>query len=277
MQAKAIKTGVLYAYAPSKYSHPRPVVVLDVEETYRLRGGIPSKHSFEQERERKSVHYDNYVEIMARPIWQVGRRDPRTGKPMVNFPSHAYGYHESETGYLVVSVPAAHAGKAMDTSPEMLRRLRAVTLDEVLAITANDNRSGNLPGLEVFVVRPRDLVGDWEEISEARATEAELRQNLADQARAESDARVANAQQRVDALRALNLPGRFADAKESHSSGWGHETPTYEGNTGAVSLTLDQVDALLSLIPEGVVYTPPSDTEDDDWTYRKPEYDTDND
>ena len=253
MKKSEIKAGVLYAYQTSKYRKPQPVVVLDVTKTY-VSGA--AKHG--------------KVDPLS-PRW-VERLDHR-GKPMFS-KGDAFS---RDVGFLAVGRGAARPGcEVPRPDSNYLAGLRKVTLADALGVRFGDTIAGTVLS-EIGLVNPRFVLGEWDVVMGHLDAEAEIIANLSALNKAESDARVAAATARVKALRALGLPGTIDTPSEDRvwRSGVEKAAATYSGNTKTITLTLAQVDALLSLIPEGATIPEAVDTEDDGWTLRKPQYDQD--
>lgn len=269
-----MKVGVVYAYQESKYSRPTPVIVLDTTHTYTRRTWVSEPYSAPAADAPAARHreYDEQMERAERSRQQtawVRDSQPRVAK--------ASGYGgANDHGYLVIGTGewlgtfVQQAIKARGGMDAWVRHLRTISLEQVLAVTGADSTDGRVGDVPVGVINPRFLIGEWDVVNEERQAAEELAQDMARIAQEESDARVAQATERVEALRALSLPGKIDQPQEFKSGGSG----TWKGNTAGVTLSLAQVDALLSLLPEGAVYVPPSDTEPDGWTYARPEYDT---
>ena len=274
MQTKDMKTGVLYACQTSKYVTPLPVVVLDVEHLYSAREWPSTYRSAPlQEPTEAGMRRIQEAEQRRALALQQSAWEERPLRHGVTTGSSEYGLRTRPRGYLAVGYGVQMYGSdPIDVDDASYhRRLLSVTLDEVLAVTGEQSLVGHLGDLAVGVITPRWLKGEWAKIREEHLDAKELEANLAAQAKAASQERVAAAMQRIEGLRDLGLPGRIADAAESLS----YSTPReWKGNTSSVSLTMAQVDALLSLIPSGARYRAPETqpVEDDGWTYAKPEY-----
>lgn len=219
MRAKDVKTGVLYAYQTSKRIDPVPVMVLDLR--------IHAQSRVVRHLDRKDV-----------PIWRLMQNITRAGGAR---------YDEIHYGFPALSILPLFPSR-MD-KPGDIKDLSRFTYEHVnAAMTAAATRKP-VPGTGVYplVVNPTYIVGEWEEVSERVADEKELAENLAAADLARKTELAAAKQQRIDALRALNLPGTLADAPKAET--WGFS----EKNATQVVLSIAQVDALLSLIPEGAV------------------------
>lgn len=251
MKIKDLKAGVLYAYQDSKYSGRKPVILLDVEHSYTHRSRD------------------------AAGTWT--RRDDRT----VSLHG-TYGLHSSKTGFLAV----VDSYQGYDNRSE---EVRAAARDRMQQQAARILRNGLResfalkPGAEVRLdaINPRFIVGEWDDVEGAAQIALQAAQERRAALDAESAARVAAATARVEALRALALPGDIAQPEESWSTNYGGTGMPDDGkysavvSTRTVRLTLDQVDALLSLIPAGARYVEPEpepgNVADDGWSYAEPE------
>ena len=252
MKKSDIKTGVIYAYRTSKYDNALPLVVLDTTKTYAT--GAP--------------RFGNVPP--GTPRWRPSVT--REGKPIVSPSSGYLAAGRGGRAYISESM----RGPITDAE---LAGLMSVTLDGALALRFDAPVAEDSPYRDLGVINPRFILSEWDEYTQKKQAIDELASDLAALAKAESDARVAAATQRVEALRALNLPGRLAQPVESKGFQYSEKDsvtpPTYSGNTATVHLTLAQIDALLSLIPDGATVPTDLDTEGDGWTLRKPEYDRD--
>jgi hypothetical protein len=136
--------------------------------------------------------------------------------------------------------------------------------DRTSVATANDERAT----VRMAAINPRFLVATWEDYTaekEIAETAKAMREAEAEEA---SQKRVAAAKARVDALRAHGIPD-LPEPREKRSISYRSDESTYDRQaTNALRLTWEQVDALLSLIPEGAVYEPPPV---DEWEYPEPE------
>jgi hypothetical protein len=275
MKRADIKAGAVYAYKTGTYDPLRPVLVLDA--AYWRRTG----RSF-GEPDGTEPTFQSHASLT-----EKYRAIGRDYKPDDRFTG---GDHHPDCGLLGADFEhSRNRGLSQPTlaaQADYAKRLTKVsparTVDEARALR---RPATSLPGpgggLRVHLLNPAWIVGEWAEIVESRLAEEERRTNVEDNLAAESADRVARAQKRVEALRALGLPGEVANAYEQGhvswraSSAWDRwRPPVYKGNTDRVVLSMRQVDALLSLIPDGAVWRE-QDVDEDGWTLRKPEYDAD--
>jgi len=241
-----MKTGVLYAYRTSKYDAPRPVVLLDTTRLWSKRGS-------------------GYGSDKTQPLF-------RHAHQQVNRPSGSDYGGGMDYGYPAVTRRPARFG---DEPTVEAHDLLNVSSREEMATLMTQRIPGQPEEVMVHLIDPRYIEGEWDDVMQAREDEAARRKHIENEAQAESQARVAAAQKRHDALVALGLPGTLEKPQETLASRWGSDwaPPKYSTTlTRQVSLSMEQIDAILSLIPEGVTYREP-DVEDDGWTLRKPEYD----
>lgn len=270
MKKNQLKTGVVYAYREGKYGVIEPIVLIDTDKLYS--SNIPTYGS------------GNPTSPLFGLAWQYAQgKTPTVG---------------SGIGYLAVWGNMRQFGKPEMTRDE-IRAMLTVTKDEALARIIGEG-SRIRPRADLKIVSPRWIIGEWDDVMQDVEDETARQALLAAEAKAASDKRVAETQERIDRLRELKLPGKIEDAVERKSYS---KLSGYDGNTGKVELSLGQLDALLGLIraerdraaeiaeilvgysdEEGARYweatakdlretTPsapePVETEDDGWTYRK--------
>jgi hypothetical protein len=255
MRKQDMKAGVVYAYRESKYSAYQPVVVLDEKRLYWRLSGDAQKLTDGSQR--------TFTLCTTKGVT----------------PGRSVGY------LAAMPVDDREFGKRDGTPPFDPKRLLTITLDRALSMTfkrgsgkSSDTLRFSQSGARVRVVpiNPRFIVGEWDEVMQANDDEAERRRLIEEDLKRESDERVAATKERVDRLAKLGLPGHLPEPAEKQNYRWGGGddwTPsTYDQSlTGKVSLTLGQLDALLSLVPEGAVYVDPDEqTEDDGWTLAHP-------
>jgi len=237
MKRSEIKTGVVYARQSSKYQEPIAVVVLDLARYYRKPGH--SETGWYPRHDAKGSAAPN-----ADKRWGGG------------------GY-----GFLVVTNAPLSRFDPSERPP--VTDLLDVSLDEVVPVGPNAEVR---PGMHSMVIAAGELLGEWDDVVGRRAAERELEDDLDRIARAESAERVAAQDARVARLRALGMPGEMPPTDEWERGGRGFETDTWSPltfdtrNTDGIRLTNAQVDALLSLIPDGARLA-----EVDEWEYAAPE------
>lgn len=250
MRKQDVKTGVVYAYKRSKYDKPRKVVVVDTAHLY----------------------------------WMTPRQTyggPKTG-PTFSVARTGVGFSDT-TGYLGIFGDDGHATwGAGERQQADSRILASVTRERLLAMRfgvegkSSDTLIVGDIRCKVAVINPRFIAGEWDDVMQAKDDEDERRRLIEADLKRQSDARVAATKERVDRLAKLGLPGHLPDPHEPASRPWrtGNDWDPLrydQSLTGKVSLTLGQLDALLSLIPEGAVYVDPDEqTEDDGWTLARP-------
>lgn len=256
MKRLDIKTGVVYQYSQGRYTVAAlsgPVMVLDTSTFWRR---APYGSGW--------ARSDGQARPYAEPVELQGGR-PRMG-----------WVADENRGLLSVGFQWRGDLSQRGKHEPPVDLLKGITLDRVKekphvkswAIPGNDNWCVSL-GL----LNPRFFVGEYYEAKQAEEDEKERRRIIVAGLQAESDQRVVDTQARIDRLRSLGL-GSFKDASEDRREHYGTnwEPPTFSGNTGKVTLTLAQVDALLSLIPPGVRYEPDEpNVADDGFSYVHPE------
>lgn len=245
MKKSEMKTGVVYAYRTSKYDAPRPVVLLDTTRLWSRRGS-------------------GYGVDKTQPLFK-----PASAHAVR--PSGSDFGSGMDYGYPTVTRRPPRFG---DEPTVEAHDLLNVCSREEMATLMTSRIPGQPDEVVINLIDPRYIEGEWDDVMQAREDEAARRKHIESEAEAESKARVAAAQKRYDALVALGLPGTLEKPAEHrvdrYSSDW--QPPKYATTlTRQVSLSMEQIDAILSLIPEGVTYREP-DVEDDGWTLRKPEY-----
>jgi hypothetical protein len=272
-----IRAGVVYAYKPGIYDALRPVLILDAaywaRQTDRRSGESPSDVPTFKSHAAIAEEY--------RAAGRTYKPDDRyTGGDM--YPDRGLAGLDFERSTRLNDLNAQDANanrlKALvkrHRVPGLLARFTALTRPSV---ALKDPK-----GLRAHLLNPSWITGEWDEVVGVRLAEEERRANIEAMLRAESEDRVSRAAKRVEALRALGLPGEIADAQETAGRSWRSTSawerwkpPVYHGNTGQVTLTMRQVDALLTLIPDGALWRE-QDVEEDGWTLSKPEYDEDDD
>lgn len=250
MKRAEIKPGV-YAYKPGQWDYPRPVLIV-ANDYWRSR--------FRRQDGETSAFYPDTVFRR----FTGGDQYPDSGLPGFDFgPAHQYGDGLGRRG---------DQAKMADHARRLLHqhRQRRLTADTFAGLRTAKFKAP--AGLRGHLYSPAFILGEWADwFAEYQAT-IEDRATLAERLAAESAARVAEATKRVEALRALGLPGTLADPRESEHQSYrsGYSPPSWSGNTGEVRLSMAQVDALLSLIPDGARFVEPN-VADDGWTYAEPE------
>lgn len=236
MRAKDIKTGVLYAYRPSKRHQPFAVMVVDLR-----------VHAQDRSRPR--------IDNGPGPVWRF------MDNPHIK-PGGAL-YDDTHFGFPAAATHQSAALRGMNDPVGDIADLKSVTYDHVMSTMARDDFRKVIPGTTVYpmVVNPTFVVGEWEEVTERLAAEAELDANLAAIETARKQDLTDAKQQRIDALRSLNLPGTLDDATAVDSYSWS------ERSIDKVTLTLTQVDALLALLPDGATVPVLPDEPGDEWEY----------
>lgn len=230
MKKSDIVPGQVYAYRRGTYASYSAVIVLDNDTLYQ-------------------AAYRGYGSDGG-PLWETARRQNQTSS--------------RDVGLLAVVFQGSVFTQDADVNLWAAGPASQVTLEQVLAMQWRRDRAekravdDSIDGLTIHIVSPRYVAGLWSEVKGAERQAKEERRAREDLALRESRKRVARAQQRVDALRALGLPGLIPDASEHLYSS---ASTTYSGNTRTVQLTLDQVDALLSLIPAGPHFTQSEETQ----------------
>lgn len=277
MKRADVKAGVVYAYRASKYDRIRPVLILDTG--YWRRASRSIHH------EKPEFEFVSHATLRQRYL-DAGR----DYKPDDRF---AGGDQFPDCGLAGLDWDSSIAGRrgsndleGRDEAGKRLQRLaRSQTVPKLLAAYAalkpGYRRFKRPADLRGHLFNPAWIIGDWDEVVSDVIDEEERRRIIEAEVKADSDDRVARAGKRVEALRALALPGEIPDAAEREVIRYGSrdwEPPVYRGNTDHVRLSMRQVDALLSLIPDGATWQA-DDVEEDGWTLRVPEYarDTDDD
>jgi hypothetical protein len=243
MKTKDVKPGVVYAYRQGdKWGQTVPVAVVTTEYLYSRRKGVSGYH----------------------------RRSQTGGRPSLR----PDGYSSQPMGFLAASFDRPEYIKAIagDRDVETLARVARQFQGAPEQVELKDGA-----GAQLNLIDTRYILGEWDTVM----AEAEIADQAARERKAAKDAasqaRVAAARQRVDALRALGLPDAIAQPTETWNKTFSAGTNaavdegSWSGNTNGVRLTWDQVDALLSLIPEGARYEPPVAPQSDEWEYQGPE------
>jgi len=174
-------------------------------------------------------------------------------------------------GYGFLVVTNARQYRFDDSERPPVTDLLDVSLDEVVPVGPNAEVR---PGITGMVIAAGELVGEWDDVVGQRAAERELEDDLDRIARAASAERVAAQEARVARLRALGMPGEMPPTDEREGGGRGFSSDTWSPltfdtrNTDGIRLTNEQLDALLSLIPDGARFEAP---EVDEWEYAAPE------
>lgn len=255
MKRTDIKTGVVYSYKTSAYdpAKGRRCVVLDTSTFHYGAGG-----GFGVPRDA--------------PMFSLPHHKTRNGKQ---------DWQASEKWGLL-AVVAEGTGIAPERVPEADdAALLGVTLAEALAMTgAYSHYFGGkqiIPGGAVLLANPRYIVGEYVDIAEGVDTVQQERDRQDEEARAASRARVAATQARVDRLAIHGVVLEDREESEAWRGGRGWKPVTFDrALTRRASLTWAQVDALLSLIPEGAALAPdgPPDAavDPDGWTLTTPPY-----
>jgi hypothetical protein len=114
-------------------------------------------------------------------------------------------------------------------------------------------KAGKDSTVRFFAADPRFILGEYDQVMEEREIAAQAKAQREAEEKTRREAEKAARRERIDALLALGLP----------------EDPMGFGSgKRSIVLSVDQVDILLSLIPEGAKYEPPVD---DSWEYAEPE------
>lgn len=274
MKRSEIKPGVVYAYKPGVYDPLRPVLVLEAD-YWRRTGRLFGEP--EGVRPTFRSHADLTEEYRAlgrdyRPPARFGGGDTHPDCGLLGADIEG-----SRNRGLRTATLAEQDGYAKQLAK--IAKDRTGLIEKARVLVDGERALPGPKGARVHLLNPSWMVGEWADIVEARLAEDERRRNVEDNLDAESADRVARAQKRVEALRSLGLPGEIPDAHENCLRSWRSTStwdrwkpPSYKGNTDRVVLSMRQVDALLTLIPDGAVWRE-EDVEEDGWTLRRPEYD----
>lgn len=237
MQTKDLKVGEIYAYRQRGHGRRARIMVLDTVTRYRS-GQAPYGRTTEGTPRYKEAH----------PAEQTG-----------SFGEDVYLLAATTTKGDTFKIEEGEAGTVAD--------LRTITVAQ--ALTERYGRPSTLPqGIRALLVKPRWIEGPYEEVVEAEAREAEIKASVEAMAKQRAREVAAEQHRRVDALEALGLPGEIYRAIVGRPSSYRSTEAWSAHHADRVTLSLEQVDALLSLIPEGArVPEPPAEVEDDGWTY----------
>lgn len=215
MKKADLATGVVYAYQTSPYDRPDPMVLLDSARLY----------SFTR------VH---------------GWDGPSTSQPLLKvsdatMPTKGGLGREAGSGYLAITPASPHQVESNGTDSLAVEDLLTVTtLEQVLALNQTQSLDFNF---HVRLVNNRFLVGVYDEVV-AERQRREQAQQQARQRRDENERAAAEAlSTRMHALQPL-VPGDFP----SQTSVRAYDISDL--GKVKITLTLDQVDALLALIPQ---------------------------
>jgi hypothetical protein len=187
MKTKDLATGTVYA-CKVKYSKPMQVVLLDLDQLYTTTFAA------------RTGRADRTTRLLEKA--RAGAR-----------PQVASSYMGAAIGYLVAA-PLTHYydddGPVADVG-----QLLAVTADQAVTELACEGEL-RAAGIQVFVVQPRDLMGEWDTVAAAEQTAHDADLAAAQAAKAYAAAAKARAEAAVDALADLGIDAcvdyaRFGD------------------------------------------------------------------
>lgn len=248
MKRSDLKTGVVYRYGTSQYDAPTALVIVDLGDWREVSPPWHTRFHTATEEEKAAVkHLSRYERHDAK---QFGTK----GMLAVTYKEHPR-YRQEE----VV--------EEFDVD-----RLLKVTLEQVLTSRLGQEttltRFGFPPQVTTRILENgRGIQAEWWAHKEAEEIAKQARLEYARQQAEKSAQRVASAQARRAALQALGGPlATVPDAAERKEY-----DGTYEQKlTRNLTLTWEQVDALLSLLPLDAEWVDPN-VSADGWSYEHPE------